>query len=153
MNELFHAADDVGINILKKVLSREEIIKFMNEGHLLIVLVNSVVLPSQPQKAEDQERSQLPAQSWNPVASLLTQVGCMASSLFNAAASATGAYVGHFIILIDYIPERDRFTFRDPGASDRQRFSLELSEISSEELDKARSSQGTDDDLIAIKVF
>ena len=162
MNELFHAADDAGINILKKALLKEEIIKFLNDGHLLIVLVNSVILPSQSKsqshKAEDgqeEEEEEKPqtAQSWNPVASLFTQVGCIASSLFTAAVSATGTYVGHFILLIDYIPERDSFTFRDPGATERKRFSLELSEISAEDFDKARSFQGTDDDVVAIKVF
>jgi hypothetical protein len=54
------------------------------------------------------------------------------------------SFNGHFIILTRYDPSNDQFEFIDPASPHEQCFT------SSTNLDKARSSLGTDDDIIEI---
>ncbi|RUO95769.1 Guanylylate cyclase-domain-containing protein, partial [Jimgerdemannia flammicorona] len=49
-------------------------------------------------------------------------------------------YLGHFIVLINYDPTEDVFIYRDPAVTDG--FCI----IAAEDLDKARQSEGTDND-------
>ncbi|KAL3900976.1 MAG: hypothetical protein SGCHY_000960 [Lobulomycetales sp.] len=55
-------------------------------------------------------------------------------------------FIGHYILLVGYDDKRDLFYYRDPGAID------EICAVKSEVLQKARSSVGTDDDVLVIRV-
>lgn len=53
-------------------------------------------------------------------------------------------YLGHFVVLCDYDPKTDLFMYRDPGSSASACF------MRSADLEQARRSLGTDEDLICI---
>ncbi|KAF9914195.1 guanylyl cyclase domain-containing protein 1 [Lobosporangium transversale] len=55
-------------------------------------------------------------------------------------------YIGHFILLVAYEPNTDMFYYRDPAVRD------DLCSISASNLERARSSNGTDHDCIVVKV-
>ncbi|KAG0322906.1 hypothetical protein BGZ99_003007 [Dissophora globulifera] len=54
--------------------------------------------------------------------------------------------IGHFIVLVAYDPTEDIFYYRDPAVLD------DLCSISARDLERARSSSGTDHDCIVVKV-
>ncbi|KAI8905506.1 Guanylyl cyclase [Gorgonomyces haynaldii] len=56
-------------------------------------------------------------------------------------------FVGHYIVLIGYDAEQDIFFYRDPGTN------AQVCTITSQDLDRARSAQGTDHDLIIVKII
>ncbi|KAJ3122243.1 hypothetical protein HK098_002982 [Nowakowskiella sp. JEL0407] len=67
---------------------------------------------------------------------------------FRNTSYSTGAsnYVGHYIVIVGYDAEEDRFLYRDPGADS------ELCVIKASDLEKARCASGTDHDCIVVKV-
>lgn len=118
VNALFEGADEEGISIEKRVLTREEIIKFLRGGYVLVMLVNSLHLPRTWRKRSKEETAENRKSSsfWT----LMSQIGSATTTLFASAAAATGSYVGHFILVLDYLEGADCFTYRDPAEYDSE---------------------------------
>ena len=117
VNCLFEGADENGISVQKKVLTKEEMIKFIRQGYLLIVLVNSLALPRTWKKSSQEAEG---AQQSSRFSYLKSQFSSLTSSILSSAIRVTGSYIGHFILLMDYVEGADCFTYRDPGVRDRE---------------------------------
>ncbi|KAJ3299137.1 hypothetical protein HK104_009931 [Borealophlyctis nickersoniae] len=84
--------------------------------------------------------------SEDPSTGTSTSTAAMGGRGGGAGGSNTEDFVGHYILLVGYDPDRDLFLYRDPGTH------AEICCVDADDLEEARASVGTDHDVIVAKI-
>lgn len=121
VNKLFQTANCDGVHVVQKTVSIEEIRDAVLEGNRLIL----VLLDKRLMRCSNCDRSAAPTKT------------------LSSSKSSPG-FLGHYVLLYAYNPVSDSFLMKDPAK--RQ----ETCVISGENLDEARFTFGTDQDIIFI---
>ncbi|TPX60797.1 hypothetical protein PhCBS80983_g01522 [Powellomyces hirtus] len=92
-----------------------------------------------------------PPPSSSPYSSSLSSSTPLSSSSHTnkhsrSSKSLAASFVGHYILLVGYDPDSDRFTYRDPGTDH------EMCTVDADALHEARRAPGTDCDVIVVRV-
>ncbi|XP_022093278.1 protein GUCD1-like isoform X2 [Acanthaster planci] len=126
VNNLFASAARRGIQVEKRSVTIAEIEHHLCGQNPAIVLVDNTILQCEWCRSES---------NW--------QKGC--GDCFPLSHSRKGgSFVGHFIVLCGFDKTKNRFLYRNPGISQ------ELCCCSFSNLDEARQSHGTDEDILFI---
>ncbi|ORX88055.1 hypothetical protein K493DRAFT_341409 [Basidiobolus meristosporus CBS 931.73] len=126
----FSAAKKNNIRVIRMILPLVDFKRFLlGQKYAILTLVDLRFL-----KCEKCRRKR------NVFSGLCGPFGCFQSS------ASKGEYIGHFIVLIQYDFSRNLFIYRDPGSHD------DHCTIRPDQLEKARSSMGTDHDCIVVKL-
>lgn len=120
VQRLFQEAPQVGIPVHQRSLASAEVKACMMSGLYLMIML------------VDKAR----LGSWLPWAP-----DCAAAA---AAQPDLTGYIGHYIVVCGYSADSDLYTIRDPASH------FELVQVSTESLDAARTSFGTDEDVLLI---
>ena len=142
----FEKAADLGVNIKQKSISTDDIINHITNKGVCIVLTNSNLLscdacnyysmtsiPKNNDYGKDQT-SKYSSSNIPPMKEMFPQQP-MASS-----------FQGHYVVVCGYDLPRKKIIYRNPSLCDRE------CEMSFQNFENARSSYGTDDDVIFVDV-
>lgn len=136
IHSLFAQAQEKGIRVAPLLLDLNDARRFLGSGrYAIIMLVDLRILRNIP--CFKSER--------------LSCIDKFMSCSFSFCSgydilSGVDEFEGHFILLVAVDESNDLFYFRDPGTM------IDLCYISSDDLEKARSSAGTDHDAIVVKI-
>ncbi|KAG0308103.1 hypothetical protein BGZ98_008999 [Dissophora globulifera] len=130
VDALFDNADAANIRVIEMALPLDDFKRFLYCGNYgIITLVNQRLLKC-PECLEN-----------------AAACNCSTGAFKSMVQRMRGfRYIGHFIVLVAYDPTEDIFYYRDPAVLD------DLCSISAHDLERARSSSGTDHDCIVVKV-
>ncbi|KAG8597146.1 hypothetical protein GDO81_002174 [Engystomops pustulosus] len=126
VNQLFAQAKAHGVNVEKRSVTIQELQDHLSKGHVAIVLVNAVLLLC------DLCPSRVKYCCFLPIGQK-----CFCKSI---------EYQGHFIVLCGYNKSSESLFYNNPGYADR------LCRTSITNFEEARSSYGTDEDILFIYV-
>ncbi|XP_038074917.1 protein GUCD1-like isoform X2 [Patiria miniata] len=126
VNDLFASAASKGIQVEKRSVTNAEIVSHVSGHNPAIVLVDNTILQCERCK---------PSQKHGE--------GCADCFSF-CDTGRGGGYVGHFIVLCGLDLTKNHFLYRNPGILE------ELCCCSFTNLDEARRSHGTDEDILFI---
>ena len=152
VNSLFERARECNIAIESKSLSPSELRSICSGAHtrggnLIIGLVDRRHLyhPAVKTNSEALEGTDLNfgARLGSSIGNILTAFSSIATGAFETGFS-TGGYLGHYILITSYNAQLQGYYILDPAGADDYTF------IPDENLNAARKSHGTDEDLLVI---
>lgn len=136
IHSLFAQAQEKGIRVAPLLLDLDDASRFLGSGrYAIIMLVDLRILRYIPCFRKERQRG------------IDRFLKC--SFLFCSGydiLSGVDDFEGHYILLVGVDVANDIFYFRDPGTN------IELCYISGDDLERARSSAGTDHDAIVVKI-
>ncbi|KAI8920327.1 Guanylyl cyclase [Powellomyces hirtus] len=119
VHSLFAGAHDNNVRVVAWTLPIDDMIRFLDSNrYAIIILVDLNLLHCRNCKKARARKSK----------------------------SSAASFVGHYILLVGYDPDSDRFTYRDPGTDH------EMCTVDADALHEARRAPGTDCDVIVVRV-
>ncbi|XP_071789942.1 protein GUCD1-like isoform X1 [Asterias amurensis] len=127
INKLFKSASSLGIKADKGQVTHEEIVNHLSNQNPAVVLIDDTVLHCQECSARSVE-----------------ELGCGLECLTLFNKDKEQGYIGHFIVLCGYDKMKQHFLYRNPGIES------ELCACTFSNLEEARRSRGTDEDILFV---
>ncbi|XP_072044644.1 protein GUCD1-like [Amphiura filiformis] len=124
VNDLFSCAEKENVQVQKRGVSKEEILKHLATGNPIIMLIDASILRCT-------QCYYLP-----PL--------CMGNGCLAVCCNTRNSYQGHFIVLCGYDMSTEQYHYKNP--SNMQ----ELCSCTFTNLEEARKSHGTDEDILYI---
>ena len=143
----FEKAADLGVNIKQKSISTDDIINHITNKGVCIVLTNSNLLScdacnyySMTSIPQNNNYNKGPTSKYSssnipPMKEMFPKQPTMATS-----------FQGHYVVVCGYDLPRKKIIYRNPSLCDRE------CEMSFQNFENARSSYGTDDDVIFVDI-
>ncbi|KAJ1933680.1 hypothetical protein EC988_009042, partial [Linderina pennispora] len=153
VQRLFTTARWEGIGVLEIAIPLLDLKRFLvHRQYVGILLVDSTVLRCVAcERARTTRGGHVRSKSMNMFRPKEPEAAHMGSGLLGwfsrrRPLKDRDGYLGHYILLIAYIPSLDMFLYRDPGIPE------EFCVASAQTIDSARSRPGTDMDCIILKL-
>jgi len=144
VNKLFFEAQTSNMIVEQKTIPLAEVKQYLEAGNLVILLVDlqflkcvQCVYGHDPFNGGCSKRKRKKFRS---------SFGCFDGAQLLCCLPQKGEYLGHYILLCCYHKNEDMFEYKDPAKDASSCF------VATEELDIARKSVGTDEDIIFVGV-